>query len=97
MSDQRLKFQVKYNCTTNPTESTIIVEKGKIVEVQEEDVYYSSKYTPENEHYKGEFEYKLSKILEEMLYHRKDTYENLLNSLSSEMLDKYFKPFYIPK
>ncbi len=102
MSEQQLNFEVTFG-HHNHMRLTITVEKGEIIEVYKDIDHYlhgctsSHTYTQKNELYEGEFEHEVSRAIHEIFDNQKDTYKKLVESLSSEMLEKYFKPFYIPK
>lgn len=100
MSKQRLEFVVTIGSHNHIT-LRLTVEEGKIIKIHESIYHYLHgnysyhEYTPESR--KGEFESAVSSTINEFFNNRKDIYCALVNSLSSEMLEKYFKPFYIPK
>lgn len=78
----------------NSTDFVAYVTDGVVNKITLNSFYDKITYTPDNSDYK----YELQNFIE--LLYKKSTrsyYEDFVNSLNSETLEKYFKPFYVPK
>lgn len=78
----------------NSTDLIAFVTDGVVNEISSNSLYENVDYTPDN----SDFEYKLQSFIK-MLYEKstKNYYEDFVNSLNLETLEKYFKPFYVLK
>lgn len=78
----------------NSTDFAACVTNGVVSKISLNSFYNEITCTPDD----SDFEYELQSFIE-MIYKKsnKNYYEDFVNSLNSETLEKYFKPFYVPK